>query len=639
MPDRSDRSVPLLAPGARLCDRYTVLAIVHVEESLARYRLERIGGGRELSLYQSWAHAPGASAESFLEEFYAEGRRLAALSHPSLARIMDFFESGSSCLVVVEVEPAPTLRDVVQPRKEPLPEAVVMDWADQLREVFGLLRSLDSPLVGVDLDPDEMRVLSDGTLRLDGALARAIIRRARGAPSPAGMSMPPASDIHALGRILYYGLSGVLPPSLAERLNPERIPPLPPDAALQSLNPHVHVQTELAVGRLLDPDSTRRPADLGDVVRLLGLERREGGARLLPPSPAPVERREAPSEPEPAASVQEGRLDAVESALGPSWKSHRDFLRRLRERVWSKAGKAEPPLSFTLPTLLLVVSCLVSAAWMAWLVYVAPDQDRVWNREGRPRPLVRRVRPDGPIKGHPATVVTMDGGVMVRIPEGTFLRGVSKSGAVNGPQREIRLDEYYIDRTEVTVAQFRLFVGQAGYQAEGPWLRFADRGDACPVVGVTFNDATEYASWCGKRLPTEDEWEKAARGTQGNPWPWGERPGPHLAVTQEDQGSGPQPVGSCPAGASPYGLMDAAGNAWEWTASRFRPYPESKFTSGLFELDVRVIRGGSWLFSLREAQATTRRPLAPRLWAPDVGFRCVRSPEGVRGTPAEDSGS
>ena len=326
----------------------------------------------------------------------------------------------------------------------------------------------------------------------------------------------------------------------------------------------------------------------------------------------------------------------MDEPLGPSWKSHRELLGRLRERVWSRTARDERPLSITLPALALLLVSLLSAAWVTWLIYLAPDQDRVWTRHGRPRRLPPRVRIDGPIRGHPATFVASDGSVMVRIPESSFPLGASSSSVVDGPRRTVSVDEFYMDRTEVTLAQFRLFVARSGYRAEGPWLRFADREDSCPVTGVTYRDASEYAGWCGKRLPTEMEWEKAAHGTQPLTWPWGDRPALHLAVTQEEGAAGPRPVGSLPAGSSPYGLVDMAGNVWEWTTSRFRPYPESRFTSPLFDVDLRVIRGGSWLFPLKEASTTTRRPMAPRLWGPDLGFRCVRSPEGSQAPGSDD---
>lgn len=666
MQDPLDRPTPLMPPGTVLCDRYRVLRSACAEEHVTRYGVERVGWGRELVLYQSSPQGAGGSRPPALEGFYDEGRRLAALAHPSLSRILDFFETPDGCFVVVELDAAPTLREVLGGGGEVPAEALVLRWAEQLCGVLDLLQAQVPPVGAGDLEPDEIRVLADGHLRLEGVLPRAILRAAAGPRDVrdarlggrlSSGHLRPSGEVYALGRLVYYAVTRVLPPRLAERLDENRLHPLPPNATLQSLNPHVSVRTELAVERLLETDAARRACDLAEASRLLGLEQAADAPSSLPvsallsppPSPGVASASPASSPPPPVpdgapppdtGSVGPGdqALAAVDEPLGPSWKSHRDLLRRLRERVWNRAEKGERPLSFTLPTVSLMVVGLLSAAWVAWLLYLSPDQDRVWTREGRPRRMPLRLRVDGPIKGRPPTVVTMDGSVMVRVPESTFPRGSTNEDAVDGPRRSIHLDDFYMDRTEITIAQFRAFVAHAGYRAEGPWLRFADGDDAKPVTGVTFRDAVEYAEWCGKRLPSEDEWEKAARGGQAMAWPWGDRPGLHLAVTREERVSGPRPVGSLPAGASPYGLVDMAGNAWEWTASRFRPYPESHFTSGLYDLDLRVLRGGSWLFSLEEARTSSRKPMAPRLWGPDIGFRCVRSPDGAH-PPATDEQS
>ena len=195
---------------------------------------------------------------------------------------------------------------------------------------------------------------------------------------------------------------------------------------------------------------------------------------------------------------------------------------------------------------------------------------------------------------------------------------------------EIYLDGFHIDRYEVTNAQYALCV-EAGACAPpasaGTNLRHSYfRDPRCanyPVIYVTWYNARDYCTWVGERLPTAAEWEKAARGTDGRWWPWGNgvptseanfrRPG-NSAADEKDTtlvGGDPAPVGSYPADRSPYDAMDLAGNVMEWVDGEHGP--------GKCE-----IRGGSWntgSFALRAAGRTGRYPYESFF---DVGFRCAR---------------
>lgn len=212
---------------------------------------------------------------------------------------------------------------------------------------------------------------------------------------------------------------------------------------------------------------------------------------------------------------------------------------------------------------------------------------------------------------------------MVKVPAGTFFMGMNQMKSEdNRPEHEIWLDSFLIDIYEVTNKQYRGCVA-AGVCNEPEDLRFfADEHFADhPVVYITWYDASDYCQWQKKRLPTEAEWEKAARGDKGNLYPWGNRL--YLdKLNANNQYLGTTPVGNFPAGASPYGAFDMAGNVWEWVEDWYEAYPGSNFQSDLFGHKYKVVRGGSWNHPAEDARSTQRDMAHPERAIRVVGFRC-----------------
>ncbi len=225
-----------------------------------------------------------------------------------------------------------------------------------------------------------------------------------------------------------------------------------------------------------------------------------------------------------------------------------------------------------------------------------------------------------------------DGAEMVYIPAGEFLMGSDKSkdDKAQGdelPQRKVYLDDYWIYKYEVTVAQYRKFCNETKRQMPRQMPPAPSWGwqDDHPIVGVTWHGAVAYCEWAGVTLPTEAQWEKAARGTDGRIYPWGDE---WVAGKCNSGAAGlnrTAPVGSYPAGASPYGVMDMAGNVWEWCADW---YGEKYYISapdrnpqGPSSGAERVLRSSSWDGNPNDVRAARRVRTTPFNWFSNLGFR------------------
>ena len=219
----------------------------------------------------------------------------------------------------------------------------------------------------------------------------------------------------------------------------------------------------------------------------------------------------------------------------------------------------------------------------------------------------------------------------VLVPAGVFHMGSAQGRADELPVHEVWLDSFYIDQYEVSVAQYRRCVA-AGVCEEPTIVNLCnwDGGvpDTHPINCMTWTSAQAYCEWAGLRLPTEAEWEQAARGADGRTYPWGEGTGHDLANYREGSGRATEPVGSHPEGTSPYGVHDLAGNVWEWVADWHAPdyYARSPRANppGPLHGDRRVLRGGSWWFEAPYLRSALREPYEPLVTDIDIGFRCAR---------------
>ena len=249
---------------------------------------------------------------------------------------------------------------------------------------------------------------------------------------------------------------------------------------------------------------------------------------------------------------------------------------------------------------------------------------------------------------------------MVYIPAGSFIMGSDETDGVIGfeigadeiPKREVYLDGFYVDRYEVSEKDYHRFLMATGKKKYPGYWKEAGRSDlypegyeSYPVSDVDWFDANDFCQWAGKRLPTETEWEKAARGTDGRLWPWGNDFKSGRANTNEGSRDWKAPEGQqanygwkSPMGAyrddvSPYGVYDMAGNVKEWTDSSYESYPGNKVRK-IERLDrFKILRGGSYLtpkiFSRTAVRVAVLPTIGPRGndgWHSDYtyGFRCAK---------------
>jgi formylglycine-generating enzyme required for sulfatase activity len=291
---------------------------------------------------------------------------------------------------------------------------------------------------------------------------------------------------------------------------------------------------------------------------------------------------------------------------------------KLQERLASQA-RGEAPVQEVLAPAVLSAGKLVSGGGAPAPAALAPSAE--------PEPVASPIPAPAPVPTPaPAPVARAGGGgPMVRIPDGPFKMG----GDISDPNDEqglaglVRVGSFSIDKYEVSNAQFEKVF--PAHRAKRP----AGSGDDAPVVNVTWAEALSYCREVGLRLPSEAEWEKAARGTDGRLYPWGDAPPSASLLNYRGTGLGrPVDVDKFDAGASPYGVLNLAGNVWEWIADYYDPryYARAPLinppgpTSGA----RRVIRGGSFQDDAADARASNRALSDPERGVNKIGFRCAK---------------
>jgi serine/threonine-protein kinase len=215
---------------------------------------------------------------------------------------------------------------------------------------------------------------------------------------------------------------------------------------------------------------------------------------------------------------------------------------------------------------------------------------------------------------------------MIFAPGGTFKMGRDDGDEHERPAHTVEVKAFFIDRNEVTNEEYQRFISATKRRPPAHWVggKIPNGQMKLPVVNVSWSDANAYARWAKKRLPTEAEWEFAARGTDGRVYPWGAAWKPDYANAGQGKNARLFEAGRYPTGASPFGALDMCGNAWEWTASDFKDYPGRKTPSALAGSGFKVIRGGAYDATPITSTTTYRGAVSPERAYEKTGFRCAR---------------
>ena len=642
----------MLAPGTVLQNRYRIARTLGVGGMGAVYLAQDMRlASRQIAVKEMIPDPTASPADQAQarQQFQLEASMLSSLDHLNLPKVSDSFTEGGNHYLVMDYVDGETLEDIMDRTTGSMPEGQIINWAIQLCNVLTYLHSRQPPVIFRDLKPGNIMVDQSGTVKLiDFGIARffkpgkktdTLKMGTMGYAPPeqyVGKGQTDArSDIYSLGATLHHLLTG---------RDPTEHPPFSFDSAPpRSLNPAISPHIEATIIKALAYDRAQRFQSASEMRRAL----------LAPVGPAVSA---APPSAKPLPWTAIGRTCAVLAAIALVLlaSSVVALISILRDTPTPTSVSSAPPTAaHTLPPGDTAVLGRVT------------DEPALPHTPTSPVPVETPLTPiptststQSPTPPHTPTPMHIFS-EMVRIPAGSFIQG-STIDQVNDahesctrvddkcwrsalddelPQHEVYLDEFYIDKHEVTNAQYAECVKAGFCHPPSPMSsntrssyfhspRYADY----PVVHVTWYDADSYCRWAGGRLPAEAEWEKAARGADGRLWPWGnsfsrERSNFRREGVEPDT-SDTTPVGSYPGGLSPYGAMDMVGNVWEWVADWYNESYYARSTGrnpeGPSSGEKKVIRGGSWNSNIGSARAASRASAPPANRYFDVGFRCAR---------------
>jgi serine/threonine-protein kinase len=616
--------------------------------------------------------------KDFVERFLREARTAARLKHPNIVTIHDVGEQDGNYYIVMELLEGETLGQMVA-RRGPLPVAEAASIASQVASALD--RAHEQGLIHRDLKPGNVIVDKEGQATLtDFGIARAMegtrltsTGATLGTPeymSPEqalGREADRRSDIYSLGVVCYEMLTGRVPfhaETPLAILHQQAYEP-PPEA--RNLNPGLSPEVEQVLLKALAKESRERYGSAGELAQ--ALREASGAPAGAPVRPRPVEPPTIVERPIPlprrrsvlpwvggglgaivlvvAAMLIFGRGPGPEPTLTPDGEATATAL------AWHRATQTAEAITVATPTTTRTLAPAPTAT-PTKMPPVEPTRTPTATPTKKPTATPTHTRTPTPRPSTPTFTPTPTPMPMVHVPAGEFTMGSSDaelnhalalcSEDLGGgcdlhwfederPQHTVYLDAFYIDQFEVTNAYYQQCVKAGACRALGTG------GDQHPVTFVSWHDADKYCRWVDKRLPTEAEWEKAARGTDGRVFPWGNSltkgnqanfcdvncPKKERRYFGADDGYEEiAPTGGYPAGASPYGALDMAGNVWEWVADWYQSYPGSTYQSEYFGKKLKVMRGGSCDNYRADLRTTVRNALDPNMGYYNVGFRCVQ---------------
>ncbi|MEW5939212.1 MAG: SUMF1/EgtB/PvdO family nonheme iron enzyme [Chloroflexota bacterium] len=561
-----------------------------------------------------------------LKRFEREAKSLGKLTHPNIVPITDYGEYEGKPYLVMPYLPGGTLKAKLG---KPLPWNEAVELILPIAEALAYAHSQHT--IHRDVKPSNIILTQSGRPMLtDFGIAKILdleetqeltgTSAAMGTPEymapeqARAKSVDHRADIYALGIVLYEMATG-RKPFIADTpmsvLIMQATEPLPPP---RKFAPSLSERAE----RILIKALAKRPED-----RYQTME-------------------------EMYAAVK-GQVGAVEKAVKPA-KPEPHSRPPVQTPVTEKNAKPKPeprllaqmPVTMDetparVPTMIMQPPRAASnKSWLRWgavvvlaLICLLAGGNAIYQILPHGTPVVETQSPN-------IETSTTDGMTPVYIPAGEFSMGSTDGSDDEKPVHAVYLDGYWMDKTEVTNAMYKK-CEDAGRCDPPAYSKSSTREsyygnsryDDYPVIYISWNNANAYCQWAGRRLPTEAEWEKAARGSDGRTYPWGNGDPSATLLNFSGNVGDTTEVGSYPSGASYYGLLDMAGNVWEWVADWFdADYYSSAPTSnpqGPSSGEQRVLRGGSWVGVGDLARSSFRLGDSPDVIYLNIGFRCARS--------------
>lgn len=626
--------------GQTLDQKYKIIAKIGAGGMGAVYKAKRIHIGDFVAI--KVLHSDLVGDQMAIERFRREARAAARLKHANAVDIHDFAVSSSGLVyIVMELVDGKSLGALIK-NQEPLDPSFVAEI------LFKVCSALDEAhrqnIVHRDLKPDnilvtrarsgvDVKVLDFGIAKLRDLSPGSNTLTGKGTIVGTPLYMSPEqcmgeeidrrSDIYSLGIVLYEMLTGVVPfdSPTPTAIIVQHVTVVPPP--LRQINRELSPGIEKAVMRALEKRREDRPQTAGELAAEFaeGMKREAAVGSIKKPdmqlNPLEVTRQTEPSAEQEIIHLSHATTAPIPDALMA--RADESATEGIKSRSYLAIGI----VSVLVLALLLTATFLLLRGRTA--VSSQGDIDNTSLETPEDKALAEDESPDNTAQIPPPPAVPEPPGGMVYVTGGEFIMGRDNGTQYEKPQHQATVDPFFIDIYEVSCEEYKRFIDETGHRLPPRWSQgnYPAGWARRPVSGIDWDDANAYAQWAGKRLPTEQEWEFAARGADGRLYPWGNEWKAKAANADSSSHKHADTVGQHPDGPSPFGAYDMAGNVWEWTASDLSAYPGSVLPAQA-QGEMKVVRGGSWVESRNGATATSRKGLPPRGGDySNVGFRCV----------------